>query len=449
VAYTAYVGQPFTPKATAFDPDSYPGIALSIAWQQLSGPDTASFSDFNSLTPTVTCDTPGTYIFQLTVSDSITPVSLTLAVNVLPLFNVSVPYTAYCPTGSTGAVATFTALASSNVSIADATTKALNAALIAANAALVCSAYPPLPKLQINLFGTGAIDPSISAVQLSYLSAGSLTVPITETVLGVLNGLPPVSHPLGQVNNTVVGPGNILFPYSTSTSLDIDDMLLPLTGPVNLILRAGSGGNFPFPLALNLDAGPPGVSIGSLAVGPGIAAAPNAVISLPNNAPGKVNVSLQKGTFIGFDTANWRTNASPANYLLVAIPQGPLNNPTGLATVAVLPMDRPSVPALAEIKSIHSLLSVSQLNNPLFLVFFAATYDSGSGVYTSLANSIQFSASSVFSASNSAPPGAGNPFSILSMSGVPGLNIPAASNGVLYFPNPAYARVVAGMSSIA
>jgi hypothetical protein len=37
----------------------------------------------------------------------------------------------------------------------------------------------------------------------------------------------------------------------------------------------------------------------------------------------------------------------------------------------------------------------------------------------------------------------------LSMSGVPNLNIPSASNGVLYFPNPAYARVVCGMSSIA
>jgi K319L-like, PKD domain len=448
-AYTAYLNQPFIPKATAFDPDAYPGIGLSVAWSQLSGPDTASFSSLNSLTPTITAPTPGLYIFQLTVSDSLTPVFLTIAVNVLPLFNVSVPYTAYCPTGSAGTPVTFTALASSNISPADAETKALNAGLIAANAALVCSAYPPLPKLQINIFGAKQIDPSINAIQLSYLSAGTLAAPLTETVLGVLNGFPLVNHPLAKANNTVVGPGNILFPYSTSTSLDIDDMLLPLTGPVNLILRAGSGGHFTFPMPLNLDAGPPGVSIGSLAAGPGIAAAPNAVLSLPNNAPGNVNVSLAKGVFIGFDTANWRPSGSPATYLLVGIPQGPLNNPTGIANLAALPMDRPNLPALADVELIHSLLSPSQLNNPLFLVFFAATYDPGSGVYTRLANSIQFSANSVFTASNSAPPGAQNPFSILSMSGVPNLNIPPASNGVLYFPNPAYARVVAGMSSIA
>ena len=231
--------------------------------------------------------------------------------------------------------------------------------------------------------------------------------------------------------------------------LDIDDMLLPLTGPLNLILRAGSGGNFTFPVPLNLDSGPAGVSIGSLSAGPGILAAPNSVLSLPNNAPGNVNVSLQTGTFIGFDTASWRAVGAPATYLLVTIPQGPLNNPTGLATVATLLMDRPGVPALAEIMRLDTLLSASQLGAPLFLAFFAATFDSGSGVYTPLSNSIQFTANSVFSASNSAPPGAQNPFSILSMSGVASLNIPAASNGVLYFPNPAYARVVAGMSTIA
>ena len=449
MAYTAYINQPFIPRAQTFDPDSYPGAALSISWVQLSGPDTASFSNPNSLTPTILAATPGMYVFQLTVSDSITPVSLTIAVNVLPLFNASVPYTAYCPTGSAGASFTFTALASSNVSQADASTKAMNAGLIAANAGLVCSAYPPLPKLQINIFGVGAIDPSINSIQLSYLSAGTLTAPITETPLGILNGFPPVSHPLGKVNTTVVNPGNILFPYSTSNQLDIDDMLLPLTGPLSLILRAGSGGNFTFPVPLNLDSGPAGVSIGSLSAAPGIRAAPNSVINLPNNAPGNVNVSLRQGIFIGFDTANWRAVGSAATYLLVAIPQGPLNNPTGLATLTAFLMDRPGVPALAEVLPIAPLLSPSQAANPLFLAFFAATYDSGSGVYTPLANSIQFTANSVFSASNSAPAGAQNPFSILSMSGVPSLNIPAASNGVLYFPNPSYARVVAGMSTIA
>src|SRR5262245_58440490 len=121
MAYTAYLNQPFTPKARTFDPDTYPGVALTVVWSQLSGPDTASFSNFNSLTPTIIAPTPGLYVFQLTVSDSITPVSLTVPVNVLPLFNVSVPFTAYCPTGSAGVPVTFTAQASSNISSADAT----------------------------------------------------------------------------------------------------------------------------------------------------------------------------------------------------------------------------------------------------------------------------------------------------------------------------------------
>jgi hypothetical protein len=34
------------------------------------------------------------------------------------------------------------------------------------------------------------------------------------------------------------------------------------------------------------------------------------------------------------------------------------------------------------------------------------------------------------------------------MSGVPSLNIPAASNGVIYLPDPGYARIVVGMSTI-
>ncbi len=42
---------------------------------------------------------------------------------------------------------------------------------------------------------------------------------------------------------------------------------------------------------------------------------------------------------------------------------------------------------------------------------FAATFNPGTQIYTPLANSIPFSAGSVFSASKSAPPGALNPFS--------------------------------------
>ena len=111
-------------------------------------------------------------------------------------------------------------------------------------------------------------------------------------------------------------------------------------------------------------------------------------------------------------------------------------------------MDRPGVPPLALIQKIHTHLAPSDLLNPLFLVFFAATFDPGSGSYTPIANSIQFTASSVFSASQSIPAGATNPFSILSMSGVASLNLPSASNGVLYFPDPGLVRIVAGMSSL-
>jgi hypothetical protein len=112
-------------------------------------------------------------------------------------------------------------------------------------------------------------------------------------------------------------------------------------------------------------------------------------------------------------------------------------------------MDRPSVPALAKVIRLDTLFSPTQLATALSLVFYAATYDAGSGVYTAIPNSIQFAANTVFSASSATPPGTLNPYSILSMSGNPSLNIPAATNGVIYLPNPGYARIVAGMSTIA
>lgn len=449
--YTAYLNQPFSFQISAFDPDSYPGVGLLYTWTQVSGPDTAIISNIAALTPTFTAPTPGTYVFQLEVTDSITPVYETFTVNVLPLFTASAPYTAYCPIGNVGNPASFTGLASSGTSLSDATSKATTAASVAANASLVCAPYASITKLRINIYGLTQINSSINQLQLSYLSSGTPSSPITETPLAVLNGIPATNQPLGFQNNTICNPNNLLFPYSTTTALDIDDLIAPLSpnGPLYLILRAGSNGQFPYPVPLNLDNGPIGASIQSITAAGSVVAAPSACLQLPNSAPTSIiNVSLQQGTFIGFDTSNWITGSSPATYLLVYIPQGSLNNPTGLATVTTFLMDRPSVPALAEVKQIDTFLTSGVLNAPLFLAFFAATYNAGTGIYTPIANSIQFAANTVFSASTSAPPGAINPYSILSMSGNTALGIPAATNGILYFPNPKYARVVAGQSTI-
>lgn len=455
-AYQAYLNQPFTFSITAFDPDSYPGIALAYSWTQISGPDLAEFSALNVLSPTIIADTIGQYNFQLTVSDSITPVSATFLVNVLPLFTASAAYTAYCPTGQLGVPVPFTATASSATSAPDALAKATTAASIAAGAALVCSPYAPLPKLQINLFGIQQIDPSIAAFQLSYLQTGTPSAPITETPLGVQNGFSTVTQPLSFVNTTIADPNNLLWPYSTAAQLNIDDTLValvPNAAPLYLIFRAGSGSSvsgtpFPFPVALNLDSGPSGASITSLAAAGSVVAAPNAVLVLPSARPGPVRVSLSLGTFIGFDTANWKSASSPATHLLVYIPQGPLNAPIGLAPAWVTPMDRATIPPLAKVIRLDTLLTAPQLSSALSLVFYAATYNAGTGVYTAIPNSIQFASNTVFSASNSAPPGSSTPYSILSMSGNPSLNIPAATNGVLYLPNPQYARVVVGQSTI-
>jgi hypothetical protein len=450
-AYTAYLNQPFTFNIAAFDPDAYPGIALAYSWTQLSGPDAASFSALNVLSPTIIADTIGQYNFQLTVSDSITPVTATFLVNVLPLFTASAPYTAYCPTGQVGTPVPFTATASSATSAPDALAKATTAASVAANAALVCSPYGPLPKLQINLFGIQGIDPSIASFQLSYLSAGTPSAPITETPLGVQNGFSTVTHPLALVNTTIADPNNLLWPYSTSTQLNIDDTLValvPNAAPLYLIFRAGSGGTFPFPVALNLDSGPSGASVTSLAAAGSVAAAPNAVLVLPSARPGPVRVSLSTGTFIGFDTSNWKSSSSPATHLLVYLPQGSLNAPIGLAPAWVTPMDRATIPPLAKVIRLDTLFTATQLSAALTLVFYAATYNAGTGVYTAIPNSIQFANNTVFSASTSAPPGSSTPYSILSMSGNPALNIPAATNGVIYFPNPRYARVVVGEATI-
>jgi len=446
--FTAYLNQPFQPNIVASDPGNT-GVGLTYNWQQISGPGISIFSDPNILSPQITSPTPGIYVFQITVSDSITPVSLQISVNVLPLFTAAIPYTAYCPTGGTGTPSTVTGYASSATSQADANTKALSSGSYAANASLSCSEYLELPNLQINIFGVTQIDPSITEIQLSYLSAGTLANPITETVLNQLIVISPTNQPLAFYNTTICNPGNLLFPYSTQVNATTDEMISTLTGPINLIVRAGSNGVFNFPVALNLDfASTTGVSINSMAASSTVAAAPNAVITLPNNNPGLVNVSLQQGTFIGFDTSNWQPSSSPANYLLIYIPQGPLSGPTGLATVAAIPMGLPTVPALAEIVQIDTLLSHTQLESPIFLAFFAATFNAGTGVYTPIANSVQFTANSVFSASNSCPPGVLSPFNILSMTGVSNLNIPSASNGVLYIPAPGYARIVCGMSTI-
>jgi hypothetical protein len=448
LTFKAYLGLPFVITCTAFDPDHSSGVGLSVFWTQLSGPGTATFSSPIVLAPTITAPAPGTYVFQITVSDEITPVSMQFIVNVLPLFTASVPYTAYCDPGTSGTPATITGLASSATSLSDATSKASTAAETAAEAALVCTTFLPVPDIQINIFGVTQLFPSATSIQLSYLSAGTLAHPITETVLQVLNVIPTTSNPLSVVNDVVCNPANLLFPYGSGNASSISDLLSTLTGPINLILRAGTPGNFSNPIPLNLDSAPAGVSIGSLAAGNGVAAAPNAVLTLPSPDPGVVEVSVQQAIFIGFDTSNWQPSASPATYLLIYTPQGSLNNPTGLATVAAIPMGDPMVPPLAVVQPIDTLLQESTLNSPLFLAFFAATYDSGTNVYTPIPNSIQFTANSVFSASASSPPGANNPFSILSLSGVPSLNIPAASSGVLFFPNPSYVRIVAGMSMI-
>jgi hypothetical protein len=111
-------------------------------------------------------------------------------------------------------------------------------------------------------------------------------------------------------------------------------------------------------------------------------------------------------------------------------------------------MDRTAIPALAKVIRLDTLFTGTQLSAALSLVFYAATYDAGTGVYTAIPNSIQFAANTVFSASTSAPPGSSTPYSILSMSGNPALNIPAATNGVIYMPNPKYARIVVGQSTI-
>ena len=151
--YTAYLSQPFTIIAKAFDPDAYPGTALTYNWTQISGPAIAVFDNPNILTPTVTAPSPGLYVFAITVSDSLNPSTLQVSVNVLPLFTGTQAYTAYCNTGSTGAPVVFNGIASSNLSSADANSKALLAATTAANAALVCAVFPALPNIQINIFG--------------------------------------------------------------------------------------------------------------------------------------------------------------------------------------------------------------------------------------------------------------------------------------------------------
>lgn len=453
MAFNGYVGNPFQITVAVNNSTSTTGTALSYQWSTLSGPGNASFSSLAVLLPSITVDTAGLYTFRLTATDSQRTSTIDVQVLVQPFYTTTVNFTAYCPLGSGGNSATGIGISSSNISLADATAKASLSAQAAANANLTCATYGPVPNVQINIAELHEAYPSVQSLRLSYLASGTLTSPVSEVTLATVTNLSEQPHPISVIGSNIVNPNNLLLPYGTAAAGSIDTVinsLASVSGAINLILRgAPASGVYSIPIALNLDsAANSGVSINSLSASGSILAAPNAVLTLPNANPGSVKASLTSGTYIGFDTANWMTTASPATALLVYSPVGPLNNPTGLSLVATFHPGPASTPPFAAVNQIDSLLSQSLLSNPLSLIFYSATFDSGSGVYTPIDNSISFSPSGIYSASNVLPSGINSICSILSLAGNDSLGIPSAINGVLFFPNPSITRVVAALTAI-
>jgi K319L-like, PKD domain len=149
MANEIYAGNPFQINVVASDPDKFPGTPLSYMWTQTAGPAAATFSNVFALQPSITCPVPGSYTFQITVSDSISTSTASLTVSVLPFFISTQSYTAVCPSGTVGASVVRSGTYSSIVSQPDADSKALATAQTAAVAALQCSATPAVWTLRL------------------------------------------------------------------------------------------------------------------------------------------------------------------------------------------------------------------------------------------------------------------------------------------------------------
>jgi hypothetical protein len=149
MANEIYAGNPFQINVVANDPDKFPGTPLSYMWTQTAGPAAASFSNVFALQPSITCQVPGSYTFQITVSDGISSTNASLTVSVLPFYLSTQSYTAVCPSGTVGSSVVRSGTYSSIISQPDADSKALATAQAAANAALQCSATPAVWTLRL------------------------------------------------------------------------------------------------------------------------------------------------------------------------------------------------------------------------------------------------------------------------------------------------------------
>ena len=70
------------------------GVALTIAWSQVSGPGTVTFSTAASVTTTASFSLPGTYVLRLSASDSLLSGSADVTITVNPAIPTNRPPTA-------------------------------------------------------------------------------------------------------------------------------------------------------------------------------------------------------------------------------------------------------------------------------------------------------------------------------------------------------------------
>lgn len=132
-----YVSMPFIVEGQIDDPDNFPNNVLNYTWYIVSQPVSSNLTFFNanSITPTVTVDTPGDYTIGLAAFDGAVTSTASYSFTASPSFAATSYASGAC---GSGAPQFLYALATSITSQTDANTKAAAASATALTAVLNC-----------------------------------------------------------------------------------------------------------------------------------------------------------------------------------------------------------------------------------------------------------------------------------------------------------------------
>lgn len=169
-----YVDAVFVPRG---------GAGLTYTWTQVAGPAASTITNASSPTATITAPLPGSYTYQVAISDSIVTNTKSITLNLAPYYSSTRAATAICTFATSGPSVTRSATVTSIVSQTDADTQALNAANAAASAALRCDPVQGftgwrvvVPNLANFVAGSTSATYSLQ-LRLAQLTGGTPTAP--------------------------------------------------------------------------------------------------------------------------------------------------------------------------------------------------------------------------------------------------------------------------------